>query len=474
VNNKTTKAVERTANQTVRLDLGTKDGVKSMRIGFTDQRLTAHGGLAVWTRFITERGLREQLRAVLPHAPTSPNAYDPCDTALGFIGGILCGADKLARVAHLAHDPAVAEVLGIEAVPSQSTLSRFFAQCGRSAGEALSGLHRWALTELPARTEGYTLDLDSFSLLHEDGHQEGVRVGYTRKGLKPCHRPIIAALAEVPQIAHFWLRPGNTACVSGAATFLGDTLARLPANVRVALVRADSGFCTHGMIAELEARGLQYILTAALRAPVRTLCKHADAAWTPTVVPGIAVQEVTHDGMRLVVLRQRVAERPNAGGKQLLEVPGYKFQALRTNLPATVSALEVWRRYNGRADIENRIKELGSQFGLKGLCCRSFWATEAACHLAICAYNLCVGLQRRLNQPQRAELTTLRWRLFSCAAVFSHAAGKPTLKLAVTTEKRRHWWRVLLRQMTPDDDCDAVAALSARAGPHQLIWPSIA
>ena len=269
----------------VRLDLGTKDGVKSMRIGFTDQRLTAHGGLAVWSRSVTERGLREQLRAVLPHTPTSPNAYDPCDTALGFIGGILCGADKLARVAHLAHDPAVAEVLGIEAIPSQSTLSRFFAQCGRSAGEALSGLHRWVLEGLPARTEGYTLDLDSFSLLHEDGHQEGVRVGYTRKGLKPCHRPIVAALAEVPQVAHFWLRLGNTACVSGAATFLGHTIIRLPATVRVTLVRADSGFCTHGMIAELEARGLRYILTAALRAPVRTLCRHDDAAWTPTAVP---------------------------------------------------------------------------------------------------------------------------------------------------------------------------------------------
>jgi len=471
---KTTDAVDKTANQTVRLDLGTKDGVKSMRIGFTDQRLTAHGGLAVWTRFITERGLREQLRAVLPHAPTSPNAYDPTDTALGFIGGILCGADKLARVAHLAHDPAVAEVLGIEAIPSQSTLSRFFARCGRSAGEALSGLHRWAVQELPGRAEGYTLDLDSFSLIHEDGHQEGVRVGYTRKGLKPCHRPIVAALAEVPLVAHFWLRPGNTACVSGAATFLGDTLARLPTPVRVTLVRADSGFCTHGMIAELEARGLHYIMTAALRSPVRTLCRHDEAAWTPTEVKGIDVQDLAVDGVRLVVLRQRVTDRPNAGGKKLLEVPGYKFQALRTNLPATLSALEVWRRYNGRADIENRIKELGTQFGLKGLCCRSFWATEAACHLAICAYNLCVGLQRRLGQPQRAELTTLRWRLFSCAAVFSHAAGKPTLKLAVTTEKRRHWWRVLLRQMATNDDCYAVAALSARAGPHQLILPSTA
>jgi hypothetical protein len=104
-----------------------------MRRGFTDHCLTARGGLAVWRRFITERGLREELRAVLSYAPTSPNAYDPCDTALGFIGGILCGADKLARVAHLAHDPAVAEVLGIEAVPSQSMLSRFFARWGRKA-----------------------------------------------------------------------------------------------------------------------------------------------------------------------------------------------------------------------------------------------------------------------------------------------------------------------------------------------------
>jgi hypothetical protein len=68
-------------------------------------------------------------------------------------------------------------------------LSRFFAACGRAACEALGGLHAWAWQELPARPEGYTLDLDSFALVHEDGRQEGVRVGYTRKGLKP--RPSI-------------------------------------------------------------------------------------------------------------------------------------------------------------------------------------------------------------------------------------------------------------------------------------------
>lgn len=445
-----------------------------MRIGFTDQRLTAHGGLAVWTRFVTEQGLREQLRAVLPHAPTSPNAYDPTDTALGFIGGILSGADKLARVAHLAHDPAVAEVLGIEAVPSQSTLSRFFARCGRAACEALGGLHGWALRDLPARPAGYTLDLDSFALVHEDGRQEGVRVGYTRKGLKPCHRPILAALAEVPLVANFWLRPGNTACVSSAEVFLSDTLARLPPGVRISLVRADSGFCSEKMITRLEASGLAYVMTAALRSPVQALCRHEESAWTATEVPGLAVQEVAHAGARLIVLRQLIAERPNAGGKKLLDLPGFKFQALRTNLPAGVIPLEVWRRYNGRADIENRIKELGAQFGLKGLCCRSFWATEAACHLAIAAYNLCVWLQRRLGQPHRAELGTLRRRLFTCAAVFSHAGGKPTLKLAVADQRGRTWWLSLLRRMADPTHCVAVAALGARAPHFAILAPSTA
>lgn len=36
---------------------------------------------------------------------------------VGFYRRGLCGADKLARVGHLAHDPAVAEVLGLRGCP---------------------------------------------------------------------------------------------------------------------------------------------------------------------------------------------------------------------------------------------------------------------------------------------------------------------------------------------------------------------
>jgi hypothetical protein len=221
----------------VRLNLGTKDGgeVDADRLHRSAAGARRTGG-------------RVSLRSEACGSSCMPRPV-PTPTTRPTPRWALLAVSSAARTSwrELAHDPAVAEVLGIEAVPSQRPSRGSSRAVGRSAGESLSG-HRWAVQELPARRDGYTLDLDSFSLIHEDGHQEGVRVGYTRKGLKPCHRPIVAALAEVPLVAHFWLRPGNTACVSGANIFLGDTLARLPATVRVTLVRADSGFCTQGMI----------------------------------------------------------------------------------------------------------------------------------------------------------------------------------------------------------------------------------
>ena len=212
-----------------------------------------------------------------------------------------------------------------------------------------------------------------------------------------------------------------------------------------------------------EALGLKFILVARLTQKVQSFCRHDDAHWQATEMEGVEVQEVELDqpGRRLIVVRQRIAQRPEAGGKRLLDLVGYRYQALVTNLPTGVSALEVWRRYHGRADIENRIKELGEQFGIKRLCVDNFWGTEALHHLAIAAYNLCVLLQRRLGQLEKCELNTLRWRLFGRAAVWSWAQGKPTLKLAVRGQNQRTWWREILTKLTVPPNCHAIGSLQA-------------
>ena len=249
------------------------------------------------------------------------------------MAGVWCGADKFSRVGHLAADPLLPEVLGTEALPSQPTLTRFFRGFNQHSNTAGFGkLSRWICGRLPSQRGGYTLDLDSTAIVHEDGHQEGVRVGYTPRGLKPSHHPLLAALAEAKLVCGFWLRSGHAATLNNARAFLDHTLAHLPAQVRVGLVRADAGFCSAEFLGHLRARGLDYIVVTPLHTRLRQRCRHEEAAWTPTGVPGLAGQEVegaelAAPGRRVILLRQRVVERPEAGGKPLLEVPGYRFQA---------------------------------------------------------------------------------------------------------------------------------------------------
>jgi len=463
-------ASQEASHQTVPLKVETAAGPKSIQMSFTNQKLTAHGGLALMSSFLERIGWRRLLERALPHRPTSPNAYAPVDIALGFMGGVWAGADKFSRVGQLCGDPALPEILGIEAVPSQPTLTRFFRGFDPGSNiNAMGQLYRRLLGWLPGRREGYTLDIDSTSILHEDGHQEGVCTGYTPRGPKPCHQPLIAALAEVPLVCGYWLRSGNTVACSNAVAFLDDTLSHCPAHVRIGLVRADSGFYHEALLTRLEERRLDYIIVARLTRPVKALCRHDDSCWMPTGVPGIEVQEIDVSPQhgqarrRLIVVRQRIDQRPNAGGKTLLDVPGYRYQVLCTSLPPSWTPLAIWRRYNGRADVENRIKELATQFGLKSFCSHSFWGTEAAGHLVIAAHNLVILFQRHLGLLERVQVSTLRYRLFTRAAVFSHPARRPTLKFSIP-KNQRDWWRCLLDKLNstlPPFNCNSVGSLRA-------------
>jgi hypothetical protein len=62
---------------------------------------------------------------------------------------------------------------------------------------------------------------------------------------------------------------------------------------------------------------------------------------------------------------------------------------------------------------------------------------------------------------EKCELNTLRWRLFSRAAVWSRAQGKPTLKLAVHGQENRAWWQEILNKLTAPPNCNAVGSLQA-------------
>lgn len=463
---KTSKHPDVSVHQTVTKFIKLKAPSRAIQIGFTQQRVSGRAGLITFAAFLHHHRFGQLLAQWLPFRPRSNAALVPADIALSFICGILAGAEKLAQVALLRADPVVAPLLEVARVPSQSTFTRFF-QRFNSAGENLSifgAAWRWCLQRLPSRPEGYSLDLDSTQLLHEDGHQEGVAVGHTRWGNKPCLHPLLAVLEEAKLVAGFWLRPGNTRSDNNVVAFTVELLGRLPKWLRLRLVRADSGFCVAPWLDLLESRGLFYIVVARLLRPVQRLIT-AQMQWEQTDVPGLEVAELSHQEAgwkqprRLVVIRRRQQEGARSGGKMLVDCPGYLFQAMVTNLPARVSALAVWRDYNQRAGAESVIKELDQHFALPHLCLERFWSTEAALSLAVLAYNLTILFQRHLGWTDRVSAGTLKFRLFHTGGILSRTGGMLTLRLAVTSTLQPWWQRVLEKLSSLLSNCNAVENL---------------
>jgi hypothetical protein len=402
---KLTQSSDQSAHQTVTefMKLPTPD--ETISIGFTDQKVSGRAGLLTFASFLHWHRFGELLARVMPQFKRRRRGYQPFEYAVGFMTGILAGARKLTQVAHLRRDVMLAPLLAIQSIASQSAFSRCF-QHFTSAGQNLATfrpLWRWGLARLCSRPGGYALDLDSTRLLHEDGHQEGVAIDYTRLGIKPCLHPLLAVLAERPSWwPGFWLRAGNSSCASNVVAFTLDWLSYLPSFIRLRVVRADLGFCLPAWLDLLEQRGLHYIVVARLLRPLQRLLRQ-DLIWTPSEVPGTDVAEVWHQEIngsgprRVILLRHRVVEKARPGGKPLVECPGYLYQALVTNLPESVRPIAVGREYNGRAGGEEVIKQLDADFGLPQLCLEKFWSTEAALSLAVLSYNLCVLFQRRLG-----------------------------------------------------------------------------
>ena len=222
MNKKPLKPASHTAHQTVTKEfIEVRSGGESIRVGFTNQKVSGRAGLSPFCAFLSWHRFGDFLKALLPSREEKVNKgkggrppQPAHEVALGFMVGILSGAQRLAHVAWLRADPLIREMLAVGQIASQSTLSRFFALF-RHAGinqAAFTPLWNWSMRRLPSLPGGYSVDLDSTRLLHEDGHQEGVTVGYTRMGNKPCLHPLLAVLEEAKLVVNFWLRPGNTSC----------------------------------------------------------------------------------------------------------------------------------------------------------------------------------------------------------------------------------------------------------------------
>jgi hypothetical protein len=353
-------------------------------------------------------------------------------------------------------DRALHAMLGMDRFPGTDTVRNLLKRFTQPVIEAFwRPLWRWLLQQgwaMPAL--GWSLDLDS-TVFQRSGHQEGAERGYnpSRPG-RHTHHPLLAVLAEAPLVLHGWLRSGKAGSARGVVPFLQEALALMPADWKLRTVRADSGFFDQALLGFLEERSLPYIIVARM---TRTL-KAAAASlkeWTPLDAhySTTSFQLKLHGWSkerRFVVIREKEREEKGAVGRRLIEVPGYTYRIFVTNRDE--DAVTLWRDYNQRACVEQRIEELKNDLAADGFCMKQFFATEAAFLSVLFAFNLLSLYQQATGtriEKHYQRPATLRSAVFIGGAILGRRGRQPVLYIAPSwggAEKHRplmdkvlHW-----------------------------------
>lgn len=282
-----------------------------------------------------------------------------------------------------------------------------------------------------------------------EGRQEGAVKGYNPKRPgRPSHHPLLAFISDVRMIANYWLRPGNTSASTNYLSFLEDTLSRLH-NKKVGLIRMDSGFFSGDTMKYLEDNRLPYIIACRFNNRIKYSLTH-ETAWVE-LTDGLDISETTYQSdswekpRRIIMVRQEIEKRPKAAGKQIRQLElfedeedfgKYRYSCYVTNL--TLPAKVVYDTYRGRADSENRIKELKYDFSLDDFVSHNFWATEACGNFIVMAYNFMSLFRHALiNSGKRQFLKTIRYELLSTPAYLGKIKDKHILYLARSLKTRK-------------------------------------
>lgn len=432
-----------------------------LSLGFSDKQITPWGGMALIKRMLDHIGWDDALlKAELPQ-PGSNRGYAPEQLVNQFMLSVWSGANRFEHLEVTRFDAVLGKIFGYERMANYKAFTRLLDKFDQATIERVfPSLYQHLFAQVGLKT--LTLDLDSTVLTRYGFHQGALRGYNPSKRGRASHHPLMSFVADTRMLANVWLRPGNAHTANNAIGFLQSSIQNLGADKRVGLVRADSGFCENEFLAHLENERLRYAVALKMVQPLQH--RLANAQWWPLQetdesgkstkeVPGIELCEFEYQSdswnkpRRVIGIRQHIKARKQAKGKNLslfaddTDLSEWRYGAIVTDLG--LSAVEVWRLYRGRADCENRIKELKYDFALGTLARQNFWATEASLHAVMLAFNLMslfrTALQHQLNKGASMQtLSTLRQQLLAQAGFITKTGRHRTLKLA-TARQRREW-----------------------------------
>ena len=428
-------------------------------ITFSEEAISAHGGLEVFRRYLAAIDLPGRIRRLFRDSDLDGD-FGAVRLALLLIGLLVIGGLRVTHLAFVGTDPILLRFAGLHLLPADRTVVRWLKAFTPPLLERLGTLMRDLVYEQieRCRLARLTLDLDG-TVLRTGAKVDGAERGFNPHHPKdPSYYPLTAHLAQLGQILRVWNRPGNVHDSHNAAGFLrvlfGDLWARFGHRLAVEL-RADAAFFHPEVFAFLDGERVEYAIKVPMWKWLGLLPVIASRQrWTrvDAHVQGFATSLPIERWGRtehVVVYRKRVSHESRKNFQLDLfsaDDGHFEYSAVATNKTLGVPAL--WHFMAGRGAHEKTLAELKSQVGFEAIPTNDRYANAAWQLLSALTLNLVrsfqidTGAARRPRTRKRTfayvfqSLATLRFELIHQPVRLVRPTGRPELRFSVSPRAR--------------------------------------
>lgn len=345
----------------------------------------------------------------------------------------------------LTHDPVFTQVLGIPALASQPSLSRFYKRFDTQALEQLQQGNQELLDRVQDSRQSNALIFDVDST-HSDTHGDQELSSYnTHYGTTGFH-PLVAFDGLTGDFLKAQLRTGTAYTSNGVVEFMEPLIKHYNEVFpeKSYLVRGDSGFAVPGLYELCEKESIYYIIRLKSNAKLKALAEEyhpaheiRDVSVTESYVEESIYQAVSWSKARRVVIQ---SIRP-AG--ELF----FTHTFFVTSLGETFSPQAIVHSYKQRGTMENFIKEAKEGFGFDQMKSHDFIVNEARMMISLLAYNFTNWL-RTLSFPKKQkgiQIQTIRIRLIKVASKLVRSGRSLYFNMSSSFVYERFFWDVLTR-----------------------------
>jgi hypothetical protein len=345
----------------------------------------------------------------------------------------------------LTKDPVFTHIIGIPALASQPSLSRFFRRFDQTSIEQLERANQELIDRVHKfrGSKALIFDLDS---THSDtyGHQESAAYN-AHYGTIGFH-PLVAFDGVTGDFLKAKLRPGNVYTSNGVLEFIQPLIEHYNEKFPETslFVRGDSGFAVPSLYDLCEKESVYYVIRLKSNANLQRLAEeyHSSSKISDVTTTECYYEETIYQAQSWSKPRKVIIKSVRPAGELF-----FVHSFFVTNLEVAFSPKDIVLAYQKRGTMENYIKEAKNGFRLDKMNSHSFQVNEVRMMLSLLAYNLTNWLRTLSFPPEQKnmQIETIRTRLIKVASKLVKSGRSFYFKLSSSFVYQEFFWKVLSR-----------------------------